>query len=476
MASDLLNAAQLQRLERLEVLVQQLSDQLAERDAENAELRAELKEWRSGLRIRGKQKPRRRRVRGAKEARDAAEKGEEVGKRPAGRKPGHRGAGRKKPPSIDKTEHRTLESCPDCHGSLTDEGVGHHHVVEDIVLRVETTEYRQHRHHCKACNSRYIAPLPAALGGPVRIGAQALALAAWLRFELGQSIGKISRLFTEGIGLSWSAGSISKRLTKLTVQMAPVTDQLWDDLLKENVLFVDETGWREDGWRAWLWSASGQNTACAHITGHRDRDSFEQLVPPTYPGFVMTDGYTAYNAIDEDQHAGCWAHNLRKARDAWEVHKHPEDEAVFIAVTHFLRGARWYQASWSNNEAQPGEHIELLKRAYAKIIAVCQQAKTDRLVTMGEWLARQQRRYLLFLDHEAVPLTNNQAERELRLAVIMRKTSFGSRNAVGSKTLADGWTITRSIRKRGGNLFEFLPRAFKALADGIVPPLVLQSA
>ena len=95
---------------------------------------------------------------------------------------------------------------------------------------------------------------------------------------------------------------------------------------------------------------------------------------------------------------------------------------------------------------------------------------------MGEWLARQQRRYLLFLDHEAVPLTNNQAERELRPGVIMRKTSFGSRNANGSRTLADGWTITRSIRKRDGNLFEFLPRAFKSLADGIVPVLVLQPA
>ena len=475
MASELLNAAQLQRLERLEVLVEHLNAQLAERDAENAALRAELKEWCSGVRIRGKQR-KRRRVRGARDAHEAAEKGEEVGNRRSGRKTGHKGSGRKKPESIDKTEHRMLESCPDCNGPLTDEGIAHRHTVEDIVLRVETTEYRQHRHHCAACNNRHIAPLPTELGGPVRIGPKALALAAWLRFELGQSIGKISRLFTEGISLKWSAGSISKRLTALTVQMAPVVDQLWDDLLDENVLHVDETGWREDGWRAWLWSASGQNTACAHITGYRDRDSFEQLVPTTYQGFVMTDGYTAYNAIDEGKHAGCWAHHLRKARDAWEVHKHPEDEAVFIAVTQFLRGARWYQASWSSNDAQPVEHIPLLKRAYAKIIMVCQEAKTARLVRMGVRLSRKRRRYLLFLDHKPVPLTNNQAERELRLAVIMRKTSFGSRNATGSKTLADGWTITRSIRKRGGNLFEFLPRAFKSLADGIVPALVLQPA
>ncbi len=69
-------AALTQRLERLEALTAQQSIRITEQAAIIEEQAAELKEWRSGVRIRGKRKQRRRRVRGAKEARDAAEKGE----------------------------------------------------------------------------------------------------------------------------------------------------------------------------------------------------------------------------------------------------------------------------------------------------------------------------------------------------------------------------------------------------------------
>ena len=125
----------------------------------------------------------------------------------------HNGVGRKNPDNIDVIEHRRLEACPGCSGEFSDLGVGHHHTVEDIVLTVKTTQYQLHRHHCDACQRSHLAPLPANLGGAVRIGLKALA--AWMRFDMRQSIGNIARFFTEGIGLSWSKGSISRRLSKL---------------------------------------------------------------------------------------------------------------------------------------------------------------------------------------------------------------------------------------------------------------------
>ncbi|MEL6343838.1 MAG: IS66 family transposase [Myxococcota bacterium] len=468
MSSDQVTAALFQRIERLEALVTQQAAQIVE-------LETELKEWRSGIRVRGKQR-KRRRVRGARDAKDAQKKGEDVGKRGAGRKDGHKGAGRKKPDTPDVVEHRVLEQCPGCNGALSDCGVAWRHTTEDIVLTVKTTEYHLHRHHCANCGEEHVAELPASFGGPVRIGPKALALAAWLRFDLGESFGKISRLFTEGIGLKWSAGSISQRLARWTVDMAPVVDQLWTDLLDEPCVYVDETGWREDGWRAWLWSASGAQSACFFVSGHRDRDSFEVMVPPDYAGIRMTDGYTAYNGIDADKHAGCWAHILRKARDAFEVHEHPEDGEVFQRITEFMRGARWFQAQWRISDVRPMEHHDVLFRQYCAILRSCEVAKTPRLRVMGRWLMRELPRYLLFLENRDVPLTNNQAERELRPRVIMRKTSFGSRNARGSQTLADGWTLIASLRRCGGNLFEFMGRAYDDLKRGIVPPLVPQPA
>jgi len=72
-------------------------------------------------------------------------------------------------------------------------GVGHHHTVEDIVLTVRTTQYQLHRHHCSTCQKDHLASLPANLGGAVRIGPRVLALAAWMRLDMRQSIGNIDR-------------------------------------------------------------------------------------------------------------------------------------------------------------------------------------------------------------------------------------------------------------------------------------------
>ena len=121
----------------------------------------------------------------------------------------HKGAGRKKPTTVDVVESRRLDSCPDCNGNLINNGIGHRHLVEEIVLTVKTTQHDLHQHHCSDCQVGHQAPLPQHLGGPVWIGPNALALAAWMRFDMRLSIGNIARCFTEGVVLSWSKSTIN---------------------------------------------------------------------------------------------------------------------------------------------------------------------------------------------------------------------------------------------------------------------------
>ncbi|MFT5681621.1 MAG: hypothetical protein ACI8RZ_002527, partial [Myxococcota bacterium] len=158
MSPEQLNAVLLERLKRLEDLMVVQVAQMKQKDALIAAqggqieaLQVELKEWQVGLRVRGQRQRKRRRVKGAKSAKEDPEPKPNQPNRPAGRKDGHKGAGRKKPETIDVIEHRRLESCPDCSGELADLGVGHHHTVEDIVLTVKTTQYQLHKHHCYAC-------------------------------------------------------------------------------------------------------------------------------------------------------------------------------------------------------------------------------------------------------------------------------------------------------------------------------------
>ena len=83
----------------------------------------------------------------------------------------------------------------------------------------------------------------------------------------------------------WRPGYASTCASPSATSLAPITNQLWEDLLNEPVIHVDETGWKEGGYRRWLWSGRGQRTRC------------EAWVPTSFGGLVMTDGYTADSAI-----------------------------------------------------------------------------------------------------------------------------------------------------------------------------------
>ena len=78
MSPEHLNAVLLERLKRLEALMVTHVDQMREKDAlidslsgQITTLQVELKEWQEGIRVRGQRQRKRRRVRGAKSAKDA---------------------------------------------------------------------------------------------------------------------------------------------------------------------------------------------------------------------------------------------------------------------------------------------------------------------------------------------------------------------------------------------------------------------
>ena len=66
------------------------------------------------------------------------------------------------------------------------------------------------------------------------------------------------------------------------------------------------------------------------------------------------------------------------------------------------------------------------------------------------------RRLLTFLYHDAVAPTNNAAERELRPAVIVRKTGGCNRTDAGAEAHAVLASVLRTCRKQGFDPVEVL--------------------
>ena len=69
---------------------------------------------------------------------------------------------------------------------------------------------------------------------------------------------------------------------------------------------------------------------------------------------------------------------------------------------------------------------------------------------------KKRKRLLLFLDYPFVPIQNNQAERDLREFVILRKISGETKSLAGDRSIERHLSIIQTARKQGLNVFETL--------------------
>ncbi|MEN0059375.1 MAG: transposase [Bdellovibrio sp.] len=81
--------------------------------------------------------------------------------------------------------------------------------------------------------------------------------------------------------------------------------------------------------------------------------------------------------------------------------------------------------------------------------------------------------FTLFLDDIRLPLSNNEAERTIRSAVIGRKNYHGSNNHSGAATAATHFTIIESCKKNDIDPRQFLLMSLKRIAAGksVMTPL-----
>ena len=130
-----------------------------------------------------------------------------------------------------------------------------------------------------------------------------------------------------------------------------------------------------------------------------------------------------------------------------------------------------------------------LQRQRPELSAAVFAARRDRLqerphrLSAASWAAKQVRRLvkrlrrhrdelLTFLDVAGVPPDNNAAEREIRPAVVMRKTRYGTGSAEGALTPSVLMSVFRTLKRRGHDPICTVVDAVKTkLKTGQFPPL-----
>lgn len=387
----------------------------------------------------------------------AAKKTKGKKKKPGGQ-PGHPGSNRPHPAQIDRTIEHRLEQCPDCGGPLQqcngDQSV-RPRVIEDIpeAIQPEVTEHIIHRDYCPRCK-KLVEPVVDAALEKATIGNRLLSLTAYWHYALGMTLSQILDTLNYHLHFTLSKGGLIQKWHNLRIILMTWYQVLATEIQKSAVLHADETGWRVDGKTHWLWCFTNEDATFYMVDRSRGSPALKKFFQEEFAGILVTDFWAAYDVVSRMEHQCCLFHllnelekvNQRNSSEEWKLFSKKTKRLIKDAIQ--LR---------SKEDYSPEKYASRIDRFYERLLDLALASYTNKDTRrLAKRLEKYRDELFVFLKHPEVPSDNNHAEREIRMAVLIRKIIYGNRSEEGALTQSVLMTVFRTLKRRGYNPIDIL--------------------
>jgi hypothetical protein len=324
-------------------------------------------------------------------------------------------------------------------------------VIEIPQTRYEVTEHRMLRRHCGVCGKDHVAraDLSEQVVGQHRVGIRLMSLVVTLKKACRMTVRGIQRLLRSVYGLQLSVGQIVQLLHAAARAGHSCYEELLTSIRSSPCVQADETSWREAGQNHWLWSFSTADARVYVEDKSRGHQVPKQVLGNEWRGVLVSDFYSAYSFY-LGEHQRCWVHFLRDLKALRE--KHPDDAALakwIKKVRAVLEAARRYHSDDRRKRVRARERFQERLVALGEPHVACDVPQR----ILAERIMRFSNELFAFVEHPAVPMDNNAAERAIRPAVIYRKVTGGSRSPAGSTTTAVLFSLVGTWMLRGAEPF-----------------------
>lgn len=379
-------------------------------------------------------------------------------KRGKGR-PGRKGAGNRPKAEPDVVNENPLTACPQCQTDLTDQPVVEtvSRVVEDISPVPEKTivsEEVQERKWCPGCREVVTSSSEAALPRS-DIGLRALSLVAYLWVVSAMSLPGIAAFLNNFFRMTVSTAGLSRMMIRLGKILAPIHEEILDDVKSGAIIFADETGWRIKGALWWLWIFANDRAAYYWPDKQRGSPVVEKILGTIFSGVLVTDAWCAYHKIVCEKQT-CMAHIMRKIRKFRDAY--PQYYSILVFYQKLRRiladGERLKLARNQIGDESFRRRLDLLKGRLDNLLAWKMPNKVLKEV-IGK-VERQVDYILTFVSHPGVPKHNNFGEYIIKKGILKRKVSGGSMSEDGAMSYAILQSIAQTCHLRRISFICFL--------------------
>jgi len=401
--------------------------------------------------------------------------------RPSGRKrggqPGHPKASRPlvPPERLRSSTDCRPSSCRRCaHPLLGDDPNPLIHQVADLPkIEPIVDQFRLHRLTCPGCGATTCGALPE--GVPTgNFSPYTQAVLATLAGAYRLSKRQIQQLASDLFGLSISTGMISKLERQSAEALEAPYQELAAAVHQGDVIHADETSWREQRRKAWLWVAVTAMATVFTIARNRTAAVARAVLGTREDSIAVTDRLGSYDWIVGSHRQVCWSH-LRRDFQAM-IDRGGSAEPIGRRLLGLSdRLFRWWHRL-EDEEVDRGRFRAAMGRLRREVKAALQAGTRCGCKTTGGSCAeilRVEESLWIFARAAGVPPTNNAAERALRHAVIWRRISGGTASEQGSRFVERMLTVVATCRQQGRNVLDYLTSCFQADRKGHAIPSLL---
>jgi transposase len=414
-------------------------------------------------------------------------------KRKPGGQPGHPGHHRELLPTAEVSALEVVlpKHCGHCGGNLpqkpsqvTTEGEPRRHQVTEIPLvKAHITEYQFPNVVCGGCGKATRAPLPEEIAG--QFGPQLAALIAYWTVVCRLPRRLVEAMLADVLGIEISLGSTQKAWEEVSQAVEQPVCELQEQLPREAVLSVDETGWRTNGDKRWIWALVANQFVFYVVASNRSAKVLVSLLGAVFRGILCSDRWVVYLSYHGGRMQLCWAHLKRNILGIAEYARSPSAQQfcrdALAIVARLFR--LWYrfrgQPRDRRGNPQPLDRRQLLEKSIPlqkKLFALAEAHLDDadrEVRNLATALFLHCERLFTFLEVEGVEPTNNVVERALRTAVQWRKISFGNRSRNGEIATGRLLTVTQTCKRQRRHVLGYLTEAVRCHRRHVAAPSLL---
>ena len=396
---------------------------------------------------------------------------DEVKAKKGGAKVGHTGHGRQSfsLEEADRVSMLTSEPSPcscGCQDNWVPGDIREHCVIEHIPARQEKHFYLKTEFACPGCGSRQTMPTPGVVAG----GLYANSVVAHVLTEHylhGLTAGSVTR--RENI----KEGCFFKMATRCAALLKPAYNKMLELLKSCSVIHADESGWRNNGDKAYVWIFTNPQIVVFLYRNSRGSKEVKSVFGEDKLEInFITDRYAGYDFLKVWRQY-CYTHLLRDLKTLETDSPGDHEVAAFsLEMKSLLKEAIKMHKSTLVLDA----YQEKATAIKDKIMEAAQREANHPGIQHFQNIFREHpERCFQWVKSPDIPAENNFAERGLRPEVIAKKISFGSQSDQGMNNREILMTFLHTARIRGLDAKHILEKTLNLLClnkDADVLPLL----